>query len=99
MSKALQVREMIAQAKAQGNDAVSLIPAVMQLGFKRQLARAYINNNWDRVEAAVIVVEQKPAKALSMSRDAIRKREARAAKRAAAAAAAEAAPAVEAVAA
>jgi len=82
MSKALQVREMIAQAKARGGDAVSLIPAVMQLGFKRQLARAYINNNWDSVEAAVIVVEHKPAKALSMSKDAIRKREARAAKKA-----------------
>jgi hypothetical protein len=88
MSKALQVREMIAQAKALGSDAVSLIPAVMALGMKRQLARTYILGNWDRVEAAVVVEQKpsKPAKTLSMSRDAIRKREARAAKRATAAA-------------
>lgn len=91
MTKANQVREMIAQAKAKQLDAASLIKPVMEkFGFHRQLARAYINNNWDKVAAAVIEPEviSKPAKTLSMSKDAIRKREARARAKAAAVAAA-----------
>lgn len=88
MSKAKQVRNMIAQAKAKGLDGTALIGAVMaEFGFARQLARAYINNNWNKVEAAPIeapiVEDVKPAKALSMSKDAIRKREKRAAAKAA----------------
>lgn len=90
-SKAHRVREIIAAAKAQGQDQVSVIPAVMGVGFARQLARAYIKANWDRAEAAVLAatpvaapVEEpvapatKPARTLSMTPDAIRKREARA---------------------
>ena len=89
MSKAKQVREMIAQAKARNEAADTLIAAVMaQFGFARQLARAYVKNNWDKVEAAVLVQQAvaKQARALSMSKDAIRKREKRAAAKAAAAA-------------
>lgn len=78
MKKSAMVREMIATAKAQGLTAQDIITAVMSdLGFQRQLARAYVNNNWDKVEAAAPAAE-KPAKALSMSKDAVRKREARA---------------------
>ena len=87
-SKAQRVRDIIQAAKAQGQDQVSVIPAVMGLGFARQLARAYIKANWDRAEAAVLAatpaaapVEEtaaKPARTLSMTPDAIRKREARA---------------------
>ena len=90
-TKSQLVRDIIAQAKAQGQDAAAVLPAVMQLGFARQLARAYIKGNWDRVEAAVQVAAtvRKAQRELSMSKDAIRKREARA--RAAAAKAAAAA--------
>lgn len=52
MSKANQVRELIANCKA-ANDAPTedLIILVMDVcGFKRQLARAYINNNWEKVQ-------------------------------------------------
>lgn len=77
MKKSAIVRNMIATAKAQGLSAQDIITAVMSdLGFQRQLARAYINNNWDKVE--VTVAAEKPAKVLSMSKDAVRKREARA---------------------
>lgn len=92
MTKAQQVRELIAAAKSQGRDAVSTIPAVMAMGFKRQLARAYVRNNWNKVSpaaqparAVVEAANSKPSKQLSQSRDAVRKREARAAKKAAAA--------------
>jgi len=104
MTKAELVRAMIFGAKAQGHTADALIASVMeQMGFARQLARTYINNNWDKVTAPIVVavetvvetvetaVEAVPAqqsKTLSMSKDAIRKREARA--RAAAAKAAQA---------
>jgi hypothetical protein len=100
MTKAELVRAMIFGAKAQGHTADALIASVMeQMGFARQLARTYINNNWDKVTAPIVVtvetvvetaVEAVPAqqnKTLSMSKDAIRKREARA--RAAAAKAAQ----------
>ena len=74
MKKSALVRNMIATAKAQGLTAQDIVQAVMSdLGFQRQLARAYVNNNWDKVEAAAPA-----AKGLSMSKDAIRKREARA---------------------
>lgn len=84
MKKSAMVRNMIATAKAQGLTAQDIIGAVMNdLGFQRQLARTYVVNNWDKVvaapvEAAAPAPEAKPAKALSMSKDAIRKREARA---------------------
>jgi len=86
MTKAQQVRSMIAQAKALQQTADDLLTQVMtELGFARQLARTYLKNNWDKVEAAVIAAaEAKPQRALSMSKDAIRKRELRAQKRAAA---------------
>jgi hypothetical protein len=84
MKKSATVRNMIATAKAQGLTAQDIIGAVMNdLGFQRQLARTYVVNNWDKVTAAP-AVEAKPAKALSMSKDAIRKREARARAKAAA---------------
>ena len=86
MTKAQQVRAMIAQAKALQQTADDLLTQVMtELGFARQLARTYLKNNWDKVEAAVIAaVEARPKRALSMSKDAVRKRELRAQKRAAA---------------
>lgn len=88
MSKAKQVREMIAQAKAKGVDVQELISAVMErLGFGRQLARTYLLGNWDKVEAAAPVETARANRALSMSKDAVRKREQRAARRAAQAAA------------
>jgi len=81
MKKSQQVRELIARAKAQGVDADAIISEVMNdLGFKRQLARAYINNNWNRVEAEH--TQATAERALSMTPGAIRKREARAAARA-----------------
>ena len=84
MTKAELVRAMIFGAKAQGQTADTLIGQVMeQLGFGRQLARTYIKNNWNKVVVEVKVEETKPVKALSMSKDAIRKREKRAAAKAA----------------
>ena len=74
MKKSELVRSMIAQAKASGLTADDVISAVMaDIGFQRQLARAYVNNNWGKV-----AVVEKAKKALSMTKDAIRKREARA---------------------
>ena len=91
MTKAELVRAMILGAKAQGHNADALIAGVMeQFGFARQLARTYINNNWDKVTAPIVetvvetvetAVEAVPAQqsnTLSMSKDAIRKRLARA---------------------
>lgn len=84
-TKAQQVRSIIAQAKAHKTAAEQVLESVMCLGLARQLARAYIKNNWDRVEAAVGVSKVKgAARELSMTKGAIRKREARAARRAAA---------------
>lgn len=87
MKKSEQVRAAIADAKSKGLTQEDVITAIREAtGFGRRLARAYVLNNWDKVEAAVA----KPAKAkkavaapaqgkqLSMSKDAIRKREARA---------------------
>ena len=77
MKKSALVRNMIAQAKAQNLTAQEIISAVMNdLGFQRQLARTYITNNWDKVAAPVQPVAA--VKGLSMSKDAVRKREARA---------------------
>ena len=100
VTKAELVRGMIFAAKQQNKDAVSLIADVMQhFGFGRQLARTYILKNWERVQVAAAQAEaqatvqaeletakEQTKRALSMSKDAIRKREQRAAKRAAAAA-------------
>jgi len=81
MKKSEVVRNMIAQAKAAGLTADDVIAAVMSdIGFQRQLARAYVNNNWGKV-----TVVETAKKALSMTKDAIRKREARARARAVAA--------------
>ena len=83
MKKSQIIREMIAEAKAQGQTQNELITAVREAcGFSRQLARAYINNNWAKVVASAAQPEVKPAKALSMTKDAIRKRELRAQQRA-----------------
>lgn len=83
MSKAKQVREMIADAKARGVNVQELIGAVMErLGFGRQLARTYLLGNWDRVEAAAPVETAKAKRALSMSKAAVRKRELRAQRKA-----------------
>lgn len=77
MKKSAIVRAMIVKAKAQGLTPVDIVTEVMsELGFPRQLARAYINNNWSKVEAAPAV--EQPTKGPSMTKDAIRKREARA---------------------
>ncbi len=77
MTKSAIVREMIAQAKAQGLTAEDIVTAVMSdMGFARQLARAYVNNNWTKVAEPVGII--KPAKGPSMTKDAVRKREARA---------------------
>ena len=84
MTKAELVRAMIYGGKSQGQTADTLVSQVMeQLGFGRQLARTYIKGNWDKVVVEVKVETAKPAKALSMSKDAVRKREQRAAARAA----------------
>lgn len=76
MTKSQQVRDMIAQAKAAGLTQVDLILDVMaKFNFNRQLARTYINSNWDRVEAAA--PQAAAPRVLSMTPSAIRKREAR----------------------
>lgn len=59
MSKANQVRDLIAACKAENNEhpTEQLILVVMDVcGFRRQLARAYINNNWTKVQAAAPAV-------------------------------------------
>lgn len=77
MKKSAVVRAMILKAKAQGLTPVDIVTEVMsELGFPRQLARAYINNNWSKVEAPVELAQ--PTKGPSMTKDAVRKREARA---------------------
>ena len=81
MKKSAIVCNLIANAKAQGLSAQDVIEAVMNdTGFQRQLARVYVNNNWGKVEAAAQQPKAaaRPQKALSMTADAIRKREARA---------------------
>jgi len=93
MKKSELVRAAIADAKAKKLSQEDVITAIREAtGFGRRLARAYVLNNWDKVEAPVAAV--KAEKQLSMSKDAIRKREARA--RAKAAQAAKAAEAEEA---
>lgn len=80
MKKSELVRKMISDAKAAGLTADDVIAAVMNdIGFQRQLARAYVNNNWPKVEVELTPVAPTAVRpALSMSKDAIRKREARA---------------------
>ena len=49
-TKAAQVRNIIAAAKVDGLSSDDIVGAVMQCtGHKRQLARAYIKNNWPKV--------------------------------------------------
>lgn len=84
MTKAQQVRDIITAAKARAESEQDCLPAVMALGFQRQLARAYIKNNWTKVTAPQTQAVTRPTRALSMSPDAVRKREARAKTRAAA---------------
>lgn len=49
-TKAEVVRSMILAAKVEGKEPKDIIEAVMEFGgFKRGLARAYINNNWPKV--------------------------------------------------
>ena len=51
MKKSEMVREMIAVAKANGQDGASILQAVMErTGLARQLARVYIKGNWDKVK-------------------------------------------------
>lgn len=89
MKKSEQVRAAIADAKSKGLTQEDVITAIREAtGFGRRLARAYVLNNWDKVEAAVVkqvkakakkaVAAPAEGKQLSMSKDAIRKREARA---------------------
>lgn len=81
MTKAKQVRELIAKAKAKNTDAEALIAKVVAtFGFTRQLARTYIKSNWDKVEAEGVDAKLAEKRA----RDAARKREKRAAAKAAA---------------
>lgn len=50
-TKAKQVRELIAQAKATDLQPEDIVEAAMAVtGHPRQLTRAYIKNNWDKVE-------------------------------------------------
>lgn len=102
MKKSELVRAAIADAKSKKLSQEDVITAIREAtGFGRRLARAYVLNNWDKV-AAPKKAKAAPAKkaeavaekGLSMSKDAIRKREARA--RAKAAKAAEAAKVVQA---
>jgi ribosomal protein S21 len=59
MKKSQIVRNMIAAAKAQGVSAEDIIAAVMaDTGFKRQLARAYILNNWEKVDTVEVEAVQ-----------------------------------------
>jgi len=56
MKKSVLVRGIIAGAKASGLSAADIIDAVMaDTGFARQLARTYINNNWEKVTASTAV--------------------------------------------
>jgi hypothetical protein len=61
MKKSEIVRNIIARAQDEGWVAEDVIAAVMnECGFKRQLARAYIKNNWNKtfqVETTEKVVE------------------------------------------
>ena len=87
MKKSEQVRAAIADAKSKNLTQEDVITAIREAtGFGRRLARAYVLNNWDKVEAAAKPAKKPAAKkaaapaekGLSMSKDAIRKREARA---------------------
>lgn len=51
MKKSAIVRNMIANAKENGISENDVILQVMaEIGFKRQLARAYVKNNWNKVQ-------------------------------------------------
>ena len=87
MRKSDTVRALIEQAKMEGLELPN--NALIQLvqdntGFKRQLARAYIINNWNKVEAFTIVPVEHAKEVLRRAKDAARKREARARAKAAA---------------
>ena len=104
MKKAELVRNIIIQVRsAEGTAKDARARAVLELGLSPAYARNCVAFNWERVtlpaaepvQPAVEPVQpaaEKPARALSMSKDAIRKREARAR---AAAARAEAAVAAD----
>ena len=84
-TKSKQVRTLIHVAKSNGATEVTneLIVAVMaELGFKRQLARAYVMNNWAKVEV-VAVPAIDPKLAAKRAKDAAAKRAKRAAAKAA----------------
>lgn len=58
MKKSAIVRNMIANAKENGIGENDVILQVMaEIGFKRQLARAYVKNNWNKVEVAAPAVD------------------------------------------
>lgn len=94
MTKASKIREIIAKARAHGAAEETVIQKVMdQIGFTRQLARAYVKNNWDKaVEAPKPSAAKKAEKAAEKklaerrAKDAERKRQKRAAEKAAKAA-------------
>lgn len=101
MKKAELVRNIIVEVRVAGGDAAQARGrAVAELGLSPAYARNCVAFNWLRVTVpAQQPAAEKPARLLSMSRDAIRKREARAQARAARAAAAAAAAVETAVAA
>jgi hypothetical protein len=61
MKKSNLVREMMAQVEDRSEANIELLIKQVQFvtGFQRQLARAYINNNWARVDA--MLAESKSA--------------------------------------
>ena len=61
MKKSNLVREMMAQVEDRSEANIELLIKQVQFvtGFQRQLARAYINNNWARVDA--MLAESKAA--------------------------------------
>ena len=70
MRKSDTVRALIAQAKTEGLELPN--NALIQLvqdntGFKRQLARAYIINNWNKVEAFTVVAVEHVQEAVPAS--------------------------------
>ena len=94
MKKAELVRNIIVEVRVAGGDAAQARSrAVAELGLSPAYARNCVAFNWLRVTLPVQPAESGP-RLLSMTRDAIRKREARAQARAARAAAAAAAEAV-----
>ena len=65
MSKAQQVRAMIAQAKEAGvTQAFVVTKVIAELNMKAGLARAYVANNWDEGTKTVRVVKATKAKVI-----------------------------------